>query len=58
MDVILTGERARLAAEAQALLQTSLDEYRTGLQVTVLNISNARPPLQCATTAGSATGIR
>lgn len=44
MDVILTGERARLAAEAQTLLQTSLDEYRTGLQVTVLNISNARPP--------------
>ncbi|MEZ5455124.1 MAG: FtsH protease activity modulator HflK [Lysobacteraceae bacterium] len=44
MDVILTGERAQLAAEAQALLQKALEEYRTGLQVTVLNISNARPP--------------
>jgi membrane protease subunit HflK len=44
MDVILTGERAQLAADAQTLLQKALEDYRTGLQVTVLNISNARPP--------------
>jgi membrane protease subunit HflK len=44
MDTILTGERAALAAEAQSRLQTTLDSYNTGLQVTVLNIPNARPP--------------
>lgn len=44
MDTILTGERAALAAEAQTRLQTTLDSYDTGLQVTVLNIPNARPP--------------
>lgn len=44
MDTILTGERAALAAEAQTRLQATLDSYDTGLQVTVLNIPNARPP--------------
>lgn len=44
MDSILTGERAALAAEAQRRLQATLDSYGTGLQVTVLNIPNARPP--------------
>ncbi|MBE5315460.1 MAG: FtsH protease activity modulator HflK [Xanthomonadales bacterium] len=44
MDTILTGERAALAAEAQTRLQATLDSYSTGLQVTVLNIPNARPP--------------
>lgn len=44
MDAILTGERAALAAEAQTRLQATLDSYSTGLQVTVLNIPNARPP--------------
>lgn len=44
MDAILTGERAALAAEAQTRLQATLDSYTTGLQVTVLNIPNARPP--------------
>jgi membrane protease subunit HflK len=44
MDTILTGERAALAAEAQSRLQVTLDSYSTGLQVTVLNIPNARPP--------------
>ncbi|MCG6117842.1 MAG: FtsH protease activity modulator HflK [Aquimonas sp.] len=44
MDTILTGERAALAAEAQTRLQATLDSYLTGLQVTVLNIPNARPP--------------
>jgi len=44
MDTILTGERAALAAEAQTRLQATLDSYNTGLQVTVLNIPNARPP--------------
>ena len=44
MDAVLTGERAALAADARVKLQKSLDAYRTGLQVSVLNIPNARPP--------------
>lgn len=44
MDAVLTGERAALAADARVKLQKSLDGYRTGLQVSVLNIPNARPP--------------
>lgn len=44
MDSVLTGERAALAAQARGKLQTALDGYRTGLQVSVLNIPNARPP--------------
>lgn len=44
MDAVLTGERAALAAEAKSRLQTTLDSYRTGVLVSVVNISNARPP--------------
>lgn len=44
MDTILTGERAALAAQARTKLQSLLDNYSTGLQVSVLNIPNARPP--------------
>lgn len=44
MDAVLTGERAALAAQARSKLQAALDGYRTGLQVSVLNIPNARPP--------------
>lgn len=44
MDAVLTGERAALAADARVKLQKSLDGYHTGLQVSVLNIPNARPP--------------
>lgn len=46
MDAILTGERAALAAEARARLQTTLDAYNTGLVVNVLNLQNARPPAE------------
>jgi modulator of FtsH protease HflK len=44
MDAVLTGERAALAAEARLRLQATLDTYRTGLQVSVFNLQNARPP--------------
>ena len=44
MDMVLTGERAALAAEARSRLQTTLDSYRTGLQVSVFNLQDARPP--------------
>lgn len=44
MDQVLTGERAALAADAKQRLQTTLDDYTTGLQVSVFNLQNARPP--------------
>lgn len=44
MDSVLTGERAALAAEARVRLQATLDNYSTGLQVSVFNLQNARPP--------------
>jgi len=44
MDQVLTGERAALAAEARLRLQGVLDSYSTGLQVSVFNLQNARPP--------------
>ncbi len=44
MDAVLTGERAALAADARKRLQTTLDNYKTGLSVSVFNLQNARPP--------------
>jgi modulator of FtsH protease HflK len=46
MDSVLTGERAALAADARLRLQGTLDSYRTGLQVSVFNLQNARPPTE------------
>lgn len=43
MDDVLIGKTG-LAARARALLQTSLDDYHTGLSVTEFNLSKARPP--------------
>jgi modulator of FtsH protease HflK len=44
MDSILTGEREALAAEARLRLQGTIDSYSTGLEVTTLNLTDARPP--------------
>lgn len=44
MDVILSGQRAELAAQASERLQAALNQYRTGLTVTEFNLQNARPP--------------
>ncbi len=46
MDQVLTGERAALAADARRRLQDILDSYNTGLQVSVFNLQNARPPTE------------
>ena len=43
LDTVL-GARSALAVTARQRLQTSLDDYRTGLVVTELNLPNARPP--------------
>lgn len=44
MDTVLTGERALLSGEASRRLQETIDSYSTGLQVTTLNLTDARPP--------------
>ena len=43
LDTVL-GARGPLAVSAKEHLQTSLNEYRTGLVVTEFNLQNARPP--------------
>lgn len=45
LDTVL-GAREQLAVSARERLQKSLDAYRTGLQVTELNLPDARPPQQ------------
>lgn len=44
MDLILSGQRAELAAQARERLQAALDQYQTGFTVSEFNLQNARPP--------------
>ena len=44
MDMILSGQRTELMANAKSLLQSTLERYRTGLVLTELNFQNLRPP--------------
>jgi membrane protease subunit HflK len=44
MDMILSGQRTELMANAKTLLQSTLDRYNTGLVLTELNFQNLRPP--------------
>lgn len=44
MDTILSGQRTELMAKAKQLLQSTLDQYKTGLTLTELNFQNVRPP--------------
>lgn len=44
MDFVLTEGRSEVVARIQTLLQTILDQYQTGLQVTNVNLQDAQPP--------------
>jgi membrane protease subunit HflK len=44
MDDVLIGQSAVRTAHARERLQTSLDQYRTGLLVSDFTLKNARPP--------------
>ncbi|NKF22506.1 FtsH protease activity modulator HflK [Solimonas marina] len=46
MDFILTDGREEIADETKRLLQERLDEYKTGLTVTEVNLQQAQPPDQ------------
>lgn len=46
MDEVLLSGRAEIAAEIRTILQTILDSYRTGLELTAVNLQDVRPPPQ------------
>lgn len=46
MDFILREGRAEITAKARDLLQSIIDKYETGLQVTTVNLQDAQPPEQ------------
>ncbi|MDH5517553.1 MAG: FtsH protease activity modulator HflK [Gammaproteobacteria bacterium] len=44
MDFVITEGRANIAADVQKLTQDILDQYKTGLTITEVNIRQAKPP--------------
>jgi len=46
MDFVLYSGRTEVAAEVQALIQSILDLYQTGIQVSTVAIQNVQPPEQ------------
>jgi membrane protease subunit HflK len=46
MDFVITEGRSVVAANSQILIQEILDRYRTGLNVTSVNMQDAQPPAQ------------
>lgn len=44
MDVILTTGREEIETRTRDLLQTAMDDYESGLQVTEVNLKDAQPP--------------
>lgn len=44
MDFTITGGRQEIAANTEIVLQDILDLYQTGLEVTAVNLQDARPP--------------
>ncbi len=46
MDFVLYEGRGDIAARAKLLMQQILDRYKTGIQVSIVNLQNAQPPEQ------------
>lgn len=44
MDFVLTEGRSEVAVQAKTLIQSTLDQYQTGLLVTTVNLQDAQPP--------------
>ncbi|MDH5424740.1 MAG: FtsH protease activity modulator HflK [Gammaproteobacteria bacterium] len=44
MDFVITEGRATIAADVQKLTQEIVDQYKTGLTITEVNIRQAKPP--------------
>lgn len=46
MDYVLTDGRSQLVAKVRDIAQTNLDQYKTGIQITSVNLQDAQPPEQ------------
>lgn len=46
MDYVLTDGRSQLVAKVREIAQASLDQYKTGIQITSVNLQDAQPPEQ------------
>lgn len=46
MDFVLTEGRDEVVSKVQTLTQRNLDDYKTGLMITSLNLQDAQPPEQ------------
>lgn len=44
LDEILIGQRAILVAQVREVLQTTLDDYRTGIEISDVNFQEVEPP--------------
>lgn len=44
MDAVLLSGRAEIAIQIREILQTILDRYQTGLELTAVNLQEVRPP--------------
>ena len=44
LDFVITEGRAEIATEAQGLIQTILDDYESGIDITSVNMQPAKPP--------------
>jgi membrane protease subunit HflK len=46
MDYVLYEGRGDIASRAKVLMQVILDRYKTGIQISIVNLQNAQPPEQ------------
>jgi membrane protease subunit HflK len=46
MDFVLTEGRAEIAYQIESIIQSVIDKYQTGLEITSVNIQSAQPPDQ------------
>jgi membrane protease subunit HflK len=46
MDFVLTDGRSQLVARVRDVAQAALDSYKTGIQITSVNLQDAQPPEQ------------
>jgi len=57
-DLVLSEGRAELVAKAKDLMQATLNDYGSGIEVTALNLIDATPPAQVQAAVDDATKAR
>ncbi len=58
LDEILIGQRALLVAEVRQVLQTTLNDYQTGLEISDVNFQEVEPPEQVKAALDDAIAAR